>query len=77
MKTTEKLTMRSAKAAENHTLGLPVSVRMYLTMEMHGLAQQHGYTGEWSLTEAGCDLAARRTTIRRGQIVRADRRLSR
>ena len=72
-----KLTSHAAKAALNHTLGLPVSVCMYLTLEMHGLAQQHGFTGEWSLTEAGCDLAAGRTEIRRGQIVRADVRLSR
>jgi hypothetical protein len=66
---TKKLTLLHEKAASDHSFGLHVSESMYSQLESVGLAERRG--SEWALTERGCDLAAGRLTIKRGQIVRA------
>jgi len=63
------LTARHEKAAHNHTVGLPISEALYRGLSAHGLAAFRG--GEWALTDRGCDLAAGRLMIKRGQIVSA------
>lgn len=66
-----KLTARHEKAAFNLSVGLYVSQRMLSSLESHGLAYR--LKPEWMLTERGCNLAAGRCTIKRGQIVRVKR----
>jgi hypothetical protein len=66
---TMKLTSRHEKASHNHSVGLPVTGAMYRQLEASNLVEQRG--GKWALTDRGCDLAAGRLTIRRGQVVRA------
>lgn len=64
-----KLTSRHETAVFHLSVGQSITDSLFHALEASGLARVTN--GERGLTERGCDMAAGRLTIKRGQIVKA------